>query len=83
MAQLLTRLSIGMQMGTVISHASKDRISQMVDASVSEGATILTGGDCPGEGTCAHSVESCGVLEMYTMYELDKCMNSETCDTCC
>lgn len=35
------------QMGTVISHASKDRIGEMVAASVQEGATILTGGDCP------------------------------------
>jgi acyl-CoA reductase-like NAD-dependent aldehyde dehydrogenase len=37
------------KMGTVISHASKDRIGQMVDASVEEGAKVLTGGNCPGE----------------------------------
>jgi acyl-CoA reductase-like NAD-dependent aldehyde dehydrogenase len=43
-------------MGTVISHASKDRIAEMVNASVKEGAKILTGGDCPGVGLYENNV---------------------------
>ena len=37
------------QMGTVISHAAKERIASMVDASVQEGAKVLIGGDSPGK----------------------------------
>lgn len=40
-------LDFSTQMGPVISDASRNRMKQMVDEAVTQGATVLTGGDFP------------------------------------